>query len=162
MDKQSADKLQVVVVLVGYYNPQIKKMAPCGFVMSTPRSAAIYYRADVADHSLPKFFSFTLRNLPAVIQKSLKTHSVAPHKIHKFLADNVFDGLGSFRCWQPMTIEATADEVDAVSYAVCELVNRELTAYQAALHEFKDSCSPRWQRLPEPEKLEVPALVCAQ
>ena len=73
--------------------------------------------------------------------------------------ENCFDGLGSFRCWQPIRQEVSPDDLDAFVIALRELVNGAMDDYQSKLDEFKASCDPHWRRLPELQQSpQMPAL----
>lgn len=158
----TSGNLKIEVVMIGYVDPRINTGAPFGFAMKAAQRVIVHHRTDLTNFGLPQMFEFTAKNLPAIIMdrfKSLGKKADVKTPLHEFLVKNCFDGLGSFRCWQPIQESISPEDLDAFVIALRGLVDRAMSDYQSKLDEFKASCDPGWRRLPELQKTpQMPAL----
>lgn len=156
MGKGNPGTLEVEVVLFGFVDPRVDVMVPYGFAARVDREVAVFSRQDIVDYSLPEVFSFTVKNLPAVI---IRRVIGAGYKdgLYDSLLKNCFDCPGSFRCWEPVIIHAKPQDLLGIFAGFRDLVDGEMKGYAEKVQGYIEECTPTpkaaWGTTIQPEKV---------
>lgn len=154
MGSRPTSTSSVEVVWIGFFDALTDKTVPVGFVMRTDWHLSIHYRSDITELKLPRVFSYTLRNLPKVIIQELCTDfpRVQSEGVHKLLSESVFNGLGSFRCWDSIEDNVEIGDVSSYIDAVRGMIDERFVDYTRGVEEFHASCVRQWTQVPEIQK----------
>ena len=162
MGSRATETVDIEAVVIGFQDSRCEKPTPIGFVFSSGNEdLRVYALANIEQIPLPPLFSATVKTLPRVIHKAAVAKAPVAG-VYKFLVENCFDGLGSLRCWQPLTQKMVPADVEAYIDGLKSWVSAGFQSQVEVVVCHEQSCAPgHWQRLPEYKvKIEPESPTC--